>query len=87
MSFSDVQPSDYFYAGVHYLYCRGVISGYGTVFLPYNLTTRGQLTKIITLAEGWPAYTPPTLTFQDVPTTHTFYQFIETAYSHGIISG
>jgi len=73
---------------VRYLYCRGVISGYAdNTFRPYNNTTRGQLTKIVVLAEGWTIYTPPMPTFQDVPTNHTFYQYIETAYHQGIISG
>ena len=88
MTFTDVQPSDYFYEPVRYLYCRGVISGYGDgTFRPYNLTTRGQLAKIVVLAEGFPIYTPPTPTFRDVPTTETFYRYIETAYQHGLISG
>lgn len=87
-NFTDVHPDDYFFEGVRYLYClTGGISGYGDFFLPYNNTTRGQLAKIIVLAEQWPIYTPPTPTFQDVPTTHAFYQYIETAYNHGIISG
>lgn len=85
--FTDVTPTDYFYQGVRWLYCRGAISGYGTVFLPYNLTTRGQLTKIVVLAYGMPIYTPSTPTFRDVPTSHTFYQYIETAYQQNIISG
>jgi len=88
INFSDVQPSDYFYQAVLYLYCHGAISGYGDgTFRPFNLTTRGQLTKIVVLAEGWTIYTPPTPTFRDVPATDTFYQYIETAYSHSIISG
>jgi hypothetical protein len=88
MSFSDVQPSDYFYAAVHYLYCRGVISGYGdNRFRPYNNATRAQLCKIVVLAEQWPLYTPPTPTFIDVPTDHPFYEYIETAHYHLIISG
>jgi len=88
MNFTDVHPSDYFYEPVRYLYCRGVVSGYGDgTFRPYNLTTRGQLCKIVVLAEGWPLYTPPTPTFRDVPTGHTFYSYVETAYDHRIISG
>lgn len=87
MPFTDVAPTDYFYAGVRYLYCRGAISGYGTVFLPYNNTTRGQLTKIVVLGYGSPIYTPPTPTFRDVDTTNAFYQYVETAYHLGFISG
>jgi len=83
-----VQPSDYFYDPVRYLYCLGVISGYGdNTFRPGNLTTRGQLSKIVVLAEGWPTYTPTSPTFRDVLTTDTFYSYIETAYHQGIISG
>ena len=87
MPFIDVLPTDYFYEAVRYLYCEGAISGYGTVFLPYNLTTRGQLTKIVVLAEEWDIYTPPSPTYTDVPITHPFYTYIETAYHQGIISG
>jgi hypothetical protein len=83
-----VHSSDYFYESVRYLYCRGVVSGYGDdTFKPYNLTTRGQLCKIVVLAEGWTIFTPPIPTFSDVPPEHTFYTYIETAYSHNIISG
>src|SRR5262249_2891455 len=88
ITFSDVWPADYFYQSVQYLYCHGAISGYADgTFRPYNNTTRGQLSKIIVLAEGWTIYTPPTPTFNDVPTSNAFYQYIETAYSHIIISG
>jgi len=83
-----VQPSDYFYEGVRHLYCNGAISGYSDgTFKPGNNTTRGQLSKIVVLAEGWPIYTPATPTFRDVPANDTFYTFVETAYHEGIISG
>jgi len=88
INFSDVQTTDYFYEAVRYLYCRGAISGYADgTFRPYNNTTRGQLSKIIVLAEGWSLYTPPSPTFSDVPATDTFYLYIETAHDRGIISG
>src|SRR5439155_21265295 len=88
MPFADVQPTDYFYEAVRYLYCRGVISGYGdNTFRPYNNTTRGQLAKIVVLGFGLTTYTPPTPTFRDVPITDTFYTFIEAAYHAGLVSG
>ncbi len=88
MNFSDVSPNDYFYEAVHYLYCAGVISGYGDgTFRPYNNTTRAQLTKIIVLAEGWPIDTTGGPHFSDVSEGSTFYDYIETAYNHAIISG
>jgi hypothetical protein len=86
--FTDVLPTDYFYEAVRYLYIHGIVSGYAdNTFRPNNLTTRGQLAKIAVLAKGWPIYTPPTPTFRDVPASHPYYQFIETAYHQGIISG
>jgi hypothetical protein len=87
--FSDVCPTDYFYTPVMYLYNNGVISGYADgTFRPYNDTTRGQFAKIIVLAEAWPIVTPAgPPTFADVPATHPFYPYVETAVSHGIISG
>jgi hypothetical protein len=88
MTFTDVNPPDYFYVPVRYLYCAGVISGYAdNTFRPYNNTTRGQMTKIVILAFGYPIYTPPTPTFIDVPVTDTFYQYIETAAYNEIVSG
>ncbi|MFL5734722.1 MAG: S-layer homology domain-containing protein [Chloroflexia bacterium] len=88
ITFADVRPTDYFYEPVHYLYCRGVISGYAdNTFRPYNTTTRGQLAKIVVLGFGLPTYTPTTPTFRDVPTTHPFYAYIETAYHAALVSG
>ena len=83
-----MHQEDYFYEPVRWLFCHGAISGYGDgTFRPGNLTTRGQLSKIVVLAEGFTMYTPPTPTFQDVPATNPFYTYIETAYRQGIISG
>jgi hypothetical protein len=87
-SFSDVPEGSYFYEPVYYLACNGIVNGYSdTTFRPYNPAIRGQLTKIVTLAEGWPFYTPATPTFSDVPPSNPFYVFIETAHNRGIIQG
>ncbi len=88
ITFTDVNPSDYFYEAVHYLYCAGIISGYqDNTFRPYNNTTRAQITKIVVLAKGWDLDCPDTGHFSDVPTGHPFFCYIETAFEHGIISG
>jgi hypothetical protein len=86
--FSDVHPDDYFYQAVGYLYCHGAISGYddGT-FRPYSSTTRGQLTKIVVLGEGWAIDTSGGPHFSDVPISNPFYDYVETAYNKGIING
>jgi hypothetical protein len=87
LTFSDVHPADYFYVAVQYLACHGVISGYAdNTFRPFNNTTRGQLTKIIVLAEGW-TQECSTQHFTDVPPSNPFYCYVETAVTHGVISG
>ena len=88
ISFSDVQPSDYFYYPVLYLSCRGVVSGYDdNTYRPGNTATRAQVSKIIVNAEGWTLLDPFEEHFVDVPYWDPFYQYIETAYAHGIVSG
>ena len=88
VSFSDVQPSDQYYTAIHYLACRGVLGGYpdGT-FRPGVTATRGQLAKIEVLAKGWPLLTPPVPSFSDVPRSHAFYSYIETAKAHNVLGG
>lgn len=51
VSFSDVQPSDYFYQLVQYLACHGLIGGDpdGT-FRPGTVALRGQMAKLVYLA-------------------------------------
>ncbi|MDQ2808602.1 MAG: S-layer homology domain-containing protein [Chloroflexota bacterium] len=90
--FTDVtDPTAYYYQGVYYLACHGVISGYSDgTYKPFNNTTRGQMTKIVTLAFNIPLVTPPALdnrTFTDVTPDNVFYQLIETAAARQIVSG
>jgi hypothetical protein len=89
ITFSDVQASDYFYTPVQYLACRGVVSGYSDgSFRPYNPTTRGQLSKIVTLGFNLPITTPGgDPTFVDVPPRDVFYPYVETLAATGTISG
>ena len=90
--FTDVtDPTAYYYQGVYYLACRGVVSGYSDgTFKPFNNTTRAQMTKIVTLAFNIPLVTPPAgaaRTFTDVLPDNVFYQLIETAAHQGIVTG
>jgi N-acetylneuraminic acid mutarotase len=90
ISFTDVHPTDYFYEPVRYLYCHGVISGYGdNTFRPYNNTTRAQMVKIVVLGFGIAIQTPAdgTHTFTDVLPDNPFFSVIETAAAHNIVSG
>src|SRR5205085_6522564 len=88
LPFSDVQPGDYFYEAVRALYYAGAITGYSDgTFRPYNDTTRGQLCKIVVLAKGWDIDTDGGPHFTDVDPSNPFYDYVETAYNHQIISG
>lgn len=88
-SFEDVPTDNTFYTYIESYWhaAGGNCSDCSTTFRPYSDTTRGQLAKIIVLAACWPIYTPPVPTFSDVPISNPFYQYIETAYDKGIISG
>lgn len=87
-SFSDVPYGSFYYDYVYYLACHGIVSGYSdTTFRPNSTATRGQLAKMVVLARGWTIVTPTTPTFRDVPTSNAFYPYVETAYSHSVISG
>ena len=88
ITFTDVHPTDYFYTPISYLYCHGIVSGYAdNTFRPYNNTTRGQMVKVDVLGFALPIVTPVTYSFADVPPSHPFYQFVETAYAHSVVSG
>jgi S-layer family protein len=97
--FTDV-PANYFaYIYIEAGFHQGILSGFdaatcesiGAVFpcyIPNRAITRGQLTKLVVSAAGYPLTTPTGgPTFSDVPPTNVFYTTIETAYAKGIVSG
>jgi kumamolisin len=90
--FSDVPPSNPFYTPINWCYDQGLISGYGNPdgtkrFQPNSSATRAQVSKMIFLAAGWAVDTGGGPHFTDVPPANPFYNYIETAYNHGVISG
>lgn len=86
--FIDVHTSDYFFDGVRFLFCGGDIGGYSdNTFRPGNTTSRGQFSKIIVMALGWPLLNPGSPSFSDVAPGSPFYAYVETASAHSIISG
>ena len=84
----DVAPGDWFYTYVRYMFCEGIVSGYpdGT-FRPYASTTRGQTSKIVTLAFGFEINTEGGPHFSDVGETSAFYPYIETLYNLDVVGG
>ena len=87
--FTDVPASNPFYPFIETAFNRGLISGYSDQTFRWGANiTRGQLSKVVVQAEGWPINTSGGPHFTDVATTNPFYAFIETAYNRGgIISG
>jgi hypothetical protein len=91
-TFVDVPAGTEFYPYIETAYIYGIVSGYpcgsGCLeYRPYNNVTRSQLSKMIVLAKNWPLLEPTEPTFNDVAPGSTFYSYIETAFSHTIITG
>lgn len=95
--FTDVCPGDYFYQHVLDLANLGAISGYSTAppcedgphipcFKPYNSSTRGQISKVVSLAAGF-GEPVSAQQFEDVMPGSAFYTYTERMASRGIISG
>jgi hypothetical protein len=98
--FADVPIGSTFFTYVETAVDAGLINGYpcggpgepcDPQHRPYFRTnrpvTRGQIAKITVLAAGWPLVNPSVATFADVPLGSTFFQYVETAYAHNILSG
>src|SRR5206468_6427011 len=86
--FSDVAVNDELASYIETAYAHGLVSGYADgTFRPNNNVTRGQLAKIVVQASGLKLANPSTPSFSDVAVGTTFYQYIETAYAHSLLSG
>src|SRR5207245_994125 len=86
--FTDVATDNPYYTYIETAYSRGIVSGYGDgSFRPYSDVTRGQVAKIVVQAAGLQLVNPDKPTFSDVPTGSTFYSYIQTAYSNGVLAG
>jgi hypothetical protein len=87
ITFSDVPPTHTFYADIRCLACNGVLGGYADgTFRPQNNITRGQIAKVVSNAAG---FSEPVTgqTYTDVPSTNTFYEWIERLTARGVMSG
>ena len=86
--FTDTPANNTFFDYITWMVCHGYVTGYpdGT-FRPNNNVTRGQLMKMVVNAAGWAINTTGGPHFVDVPTTNTFYPYVETGYNHGVIGG
>ncbi len=89
VSFSDVPEGSPFYQYIRCLACRGIITGYGDgTFRPDSSVTRGQVAKIIANSVPYNDAIPPARqTFSDVPSSNSFWLYIERAALHGLVGG
>ncbi len=87
ITFSDVPTTHTFYPFIRCLACKGIISGYADgTFRPGNNIMRGQIAKMVSNAAGFSE--PATIqSFEDVPATSAFYEYVERLYSRGYMSG
>ncbi len=95
-NFTDAPAHEYFCSALMRVMSAGAIGGYNTnppctsgvpCFRPYDNVTRGQFSKVLVLYFGWAINTSGGPHFVDVPPGSTFYNYIETAYNRGLISG
>ncbi|MDQ3928003.1 MAG: S-layer homology domain-containing protein, partial [Chloroflexota bacterium] len=99
--FEDVAPGDPFYIYVERLAQTGAVEGYPCggagepcgsparpYFRPSNPATRGQISKIVSIAAGYEEDVPAEQqSFTDVPQNSPFWVYIERLAGRGIISG
>lgn len=86
-SFTDVQPTAWYYDAVQYAYETGMMSGTGNgKFSPEAATSRAMIVTVLHNLEGKP--TPQTEAgFADVPENQWYTDAVNWAHSRGIASG
>ncbi|MFA6973351.1 MAG: S-layer homology domain-containing protein, partial [Parcubacteria group bacterium] len=86
--FSDVTKDSPYFAAVQALATKRITSGCGDgKYCVKDLATRGQAVVFLVKAKSVKLVEPTTPSFSDVPKTHMFYKYIETAKSLGWIGG
>jgi hypothetical protein len=87
IDFRDVPVGHTFYGPIRCLACKDILGGYSDGTFRYNNdVTRGQLSKIVANAAGYREAVTGQM-FEDVPTTSTFYEFIQRLAARGHIGG
>lgn len=86
-TFSDVNPSDWFYSYVEDLVSLGVVNGSMEAYRPADSVNRAEMAKLVVEAFELPLETPSEPTFGDVPESAWFYSYVETVAAHGIVGG
>jgi hypothetical protein len=89
IDFTDVSSYNVFKDEIETLASLGIIKGYNDgTFRPNNQVTRGEFLKIVAGASGVDVSdSSGSQRFTDVPTYHTFYDWVDYAASQGYVSG
>lgn len=86
MSFTDVNPSDWYYEAVRYVYDKGMMNGTSaSAFSPNSTTTRGMIVTILHRLEGTPASVGAA--FPDVAAGQYYTDAVAWASANGIVTG
>lgn len=87
--FPDVQPSSPFYNFIQIAAHHGWISGFADgKFHPGDNVTRGQFSKMVSNAAAFNDAIPQSQrTFEDVPSSNTYWLYVERVYQHSVVSG
>ncbi len=86
-TFSDVPADAYYFNAVEVLADAGIIDASRTNFEPARNLQRQEAAKLIVESAGKVADVPAVGHFTDVPNTLWSYEYVETAYAHGIVNG
>lgn len=86
-NFTDVKKGDYFYEAVHSLASRGILTGYGDKFKPYQPVTRAQAAKMLALVLGLDTKNVKDPGFSDVKKQDWYYGPVAALVEAGIIKG
>lgn len=86
-TFKDVLPGDQAYTAVEALAANGTIAKTADTFAPNAPLTRGEAAKYLVMEAGYELLNPASAHFPDVAVGSTYFQYIETAWSNGIITG
>lgn len=86
VSFTDVQPGDWFQEAVQFVQSRGMMNGTSAdTFAPYAATSRAMIVTILHRMEESPA--AGSSTFADVPAGEYYAAPVAWASEHGIVTG
>ena len=94
-TFEDVPPGSFAYGYIEAIYQAAVTAGcyYDPGppevrrFCATALVTRGQMATFLARATGLAPIYPPTPTFDDVPSNHPSFGYVEAIYAAGVTSG